>query len=97
VLVFLLAGPATDIATIAVIHRELGAHMLTAYLAGIALSSVILGPAVDALVPLLWIDKQAQLQADDEWIPEWLAVGNAVLLSVLAIRPLRRQLPFLRS
>lgn len=95
VLVFLLAGPATNIATMAVVRRELGTRVLAAYLTGIALSSVLLGVSVDALVPLLGIDVEAQLQVGDEWMPEWLALGSAVLLTVLAIRPLRRRLPFL--
>jgi uncharacterized membrane protein YraQ (UPF0718 family) len=92
VLVFLLAGPATNVATIAMVRRELGTRALAAYLGGIGLSSVLLGLAVDALVPLLGVDIDAQLRASDAWMPDWLALASGAVLVLLAIRPLRGRL-----
>ncbi|PID43249.1 MAG: hypothetical protein CSA52_00535 [Gammaproteobacteria bacterium] len=48
-LVFMLAGPATNIATMAVVRQELGNRALAAYLAGVVGSALIMGLALDAL------------------------------------------------
>ncbi len=93
VLVFLLAGPATNIATIMVIRREMGNATMTAYLAGIAIASIVLGIGVDWLARVLDIDILAQLGEAGEVLPQWLAVASGLLLLVFAIRPLRRHLP----
>lgn len=51
-LVFLLAGPATNIATMLVVARQLGVRSLVVYLISIALVAVGFGLAVDAVFPL---------------------------------------------
>lgn len=90
VLVFLLAGPATNFATLAVLHKELGLRTLAAYLAGIAIASIALGLLTDLLIGYLAIDIQAQLASTQEMIPFWFAAGSALLLLLFAIKPLRR-------
>ena len=98
VLVFLLAGPATNMATLAVVGRELGRRTLIAYLAGIAVASIALGLLTDALVGAWSIDIQAQLSdGADEWMPAWLEWGSAALLTLCAIPPLRRVIPAISS
>ena len=98
VLVFLLAGPATNMATLAVVGRELGRRTLAAYLAGIAIASIALGLLTDALVGAWAIDIQAQLHdGADEWMPAWLEWGSALLLALCAVPPLRRVVPGLGS
>jgi len=92
VLVLLLAGPATNLATLAVLRKELGAGILAVYLAGIALSSIGLGLLLDGLVSNLGLDIAAQLGAGGEMIPIWLAWSTGLLLAVLAIRPIRRKI-----
>ena len=52
-LVFLLAGPATNLATMVVVSRDLGRRGLAIYLITIAVVAVISGIAVDALFPAL--------------------------------------------
>lgn len=49
-LVFLLAGPATNLATMAWVAKDLGWRALGAYLAAIAVSSVAFGVALDAMI-----------------------------------------------
>jgi uncharacterized membrane protein YraQ (UPF0718 family) len=49
-MVFLLAGPATNIAGLLVLHKQFGARVLSGYLAAIALCSVLAGIALDGLV-----------------------------------------------
>ena len=51
-LVFLMAGPATNLATLGAVYRTLGRKALTVYLTTIVLGSVILAYAFDALFPL---------------------------------------------
>ncbi len=91
VLVFLLAGPATNLATLGILRKELGPRVLAAYLIGIISSSIAFGLLTDQLIVSLGIDIQAQLSAGDEVIPHWLATGSALLLILFAIKPLRRR------
>jgi len=49
-MVFLLAGPATNIASLFVLRAEFGKRMLAVYLAAIAVASVALGLAFDAFL-----------------------------------------------
>ncbi len=86
VLVFLLAGPATNIATLAVVKRELGPAVLAAYLGGIALSAVGLGLLTDAIAAHYAIDIPAQLAEGGEWLPAWLAWGSLGLLLLAVIK-----------
>ncbi|RLJ16198.1 permease [bacterium endosymbiont of Escarpia laminata] len=92
VLVFLLAGPATNIATIAVITRELGKMTTVAYLSGISLASILLGIITDQLVTIFDIDIMAQLDIGGESLPGWVALISGALLLIFAIKPLRRYL-----
>lgn len=92
VLVFLLAGPATNMATLAVVWRELGRGVLVAYLGGIAVAAVGLGLLVDLVVGAWGVDVAAAVgDGGDEWMPRWLEWGSAAVLTVCAVRPLRRR------
>jgi uncharacterized protein len=92
VLVFLLAGPATNVATLGIVRRELGNGVFLTYLAGIALGSIGLGLATDVAVERLGIDIVAQLAEVGEFVPTWLAAASALVLTVFAVRPVRRLL-----
>lgn len=92
VLVLLLAGPATNIATIGVVKRELGLAAAGMYLAGIAGVSIAIGMTVDAIASAWSIDTIAQASASDSGVPVVLAWTSLVALVLLAIRPLRRKL-----
>lgn len=92
VLVFLLVGPATNFAGLAIIGRELGRAVLWAYLGGLALTSLLLGMLVNILVDSWDIEMQAEMQHAHGVVPEWLAITAAVLLLLLALKPLRRRL-----
>ncbi|MCP3666602.1 MAG: SO_0444 family Cu/Zn efflux transporter [Gammaproteobacteria bacterium] len=90
VLVFLLAGPATNIATIAVVQREMGNNTMMAYLLGISVTSISLGIATDWMTEILEIDIMAQLASSTELIPIWIGTLSAILLIVMSIKPVRR-------
>ncbi|MGI9458290.1 MAG: permease [Aeoliella sp.] len=50
-LVFLMAGPATNLATIGAVHRTLGSRSLVVYLTTIIAGSVLAGLLFDTLIP----------------------------------------------
>jgi len=47
VLVFMLTGPATNLATLGILGKELGKRALSAYLAGVIISAIIMGYLLD--------------------------------------------------
>lgn len=92
VLVFLLAGPATNLATLAVVRKEFGAAVLAAYLAGICLTSISLGLLLDLLLSHFGLDVLAQIGKAGEFVPPFLAWTSGAIILLLAIRPVRRRL-----
>jgi uncharacterized membrane protein YraQ (UPF0718 family) len=91
VLVFLLAGPATNLATVGLVRRELGTPVMVTYLASMALTTIALGLATDAIVAGWQIDILAQKGAAAGFIPTWLAWGALVALVLVTIRPIRKR------
>lgn len=85
VLVFMLAGPATNIATLGIIKRELGGRAVMTYLTGVLSVAFLSGFATNALVHAFNIDIQAQLAASEHLLPEWLMLGSAIILAALII------------
>lgn len=90
-LVFLMAGPATNISTLGVIGKELGQQSLFAYLFGVGFIALVAGLITDFLVKRLGIDIQSQLQAGEEMIPYWLAMSSLVILVFAAVRAVLRK------
>jgi len=91
VLVLLLAGPATNMATIAILFKEMGLRTVVVYLTGISLSSIGFGLLTDYIVVTKGIDISAQIEGATEVIPEWIAIASIVILIAAAIKPLRRR------
>ncbi len=85
VLVFMLAGPATNMATLGIIKRELGGRAVVTYLTGVLSVAFLSGFATNALVHYFNIDIQAQLAASENLLPEWLMLGSAMILAALII------------
>ncbi|GGO86644.1 hypothetical protein GCM10011348_37940 [Marinobacterium nitratireducens] len=94
VLVFMLAGPATNIASLGVLGRELGARTVALYLAGICSSALLLGFATNLLLGGGQYPLPLQTPADSAGGVIFTAVQwiSGLLLLLLAIRPLRRRL-----
>jgi len=88
-LVFLMAGPATNVATIGAIRHALGGRALAAYLTAIVGGSVGLGVAFDSL-----LDAAPEMAAHGHGATSWWKVGSAIVLLVLlawfALGDLRR-------
>jgi len=83
VLVFLLAVPITSLSTLGVLRREMGSRVLAFYVAGIVLSTVLLGLGMDQLVALAGIDVAAQSGAARDLLPAWLEWTGLVVLVLL--------------
>lgn len=92
VLVFLLAGPATNIATIAVVRSDLGGRAAAVYVASILVISLAFGLLADFLVARLGIPMNVAEHAHHHRGPEWLATAAVALLVALAARPAWRRL-----
>ena len=90
-LVFLLAGPATNISSLAVLTGLLGKRATALYLASIAGVSVICGLGVDWLYLALGIKAQAVVGQAAEIMPVWLQWGAAAVLLPLSVGPLLRR------
>ncbi len=81
-LVFLMAGPATNVATIAVLGKTMGRKSLTIYLLTITIGAIIFGLLINWLIPADFIlSKIVHIHGEEhEMLPEWLQLGSAFLL-----------------
>jgi hypothetical protein len=92
VLVFLLAGPATNIATLGVIGKSLGRTTLYCYLAAVVTISLLFGLATNALFTAKHIDVSTQLSQVDNLFPTSLVWLCAFMLLVFVIKDLWKAL-----
>lgn len=82
-LVFLLAGPATNPATMGWVFKDLGVRALAIYLAGIALTSLAAGFALDLVIPVGAIHATDAAAAHDHGTP--LHTASAFVLLALLV------------
>ncbi|OUS29368.1 hypothetical protein A9Q99_09720 [Gammaproteobacteria bacterium 45_16_T64] len=86
VLVFLLAGPATNMATLAIVKKELGSGALAAYLIGIVVAAIGFGLLLDQIVMLWDINILAQVDGTHEMVNPWLQWLTGGLLALLTVK-----------
>ena len=91
-LVFLLAGPATNMAALTVLTGVLGKRATVIYLATIGIAAVVFGLAVDHVYQVLGISAQAMVGQASEILPIWMQWGGAVVILLLSIKPLSKML-----
>jgi len=95
VLVFLLAGPASNLASLALVRRELGGRALAAYLVGVGGVSVLLGLGLDALIGATGLDLLSGIADADTGrheLPVILSVLSLLILVIASVKPFRRYL-----
>jgi uncharacterized membrane protein YraQ (UPF0718 family) len=90
VLVFLLVGPATNIASFALLKRELGLKVTAMYLFGLSVSSLLMGLLLEWLLKVQGWHIQAYLGEAHTMLPGLVSWVSAFILIFLAIKPLRR-------
>jgi uncharacterized membrane protein YraQ (UPF0718 family)/copper chaperone CopZ len=83
-LVFLMAGPATNVATITVLWKTMGRKSLVIYLSTIVIGAIVFGLLTNWLIPTEWIlSKVMHIHgdgSDHEMLPGWLQLSSALLL-----------------
>jgi len=85
-MVFLMAGPATNISTLGVIGKELGKRSLYAYLVGVGVITLLTGFIVDYLVGLWGIDVQGQIAHSQDMVPPIIAWAALLLLIGVVVK-----------
>lgn len=85
-MVFLMAGPATNISTLGVIGKELGRRPLIAYLSGVGIIALVTGFLVDYLVLSLDINIQAQISHNHDMVPPIIAWSSLLLLIAVVFK-----------
>jgi len=86
-IVFLMAGPATNAATMTVIGNVFGRRTLILYLASIVIGAYFFGTIVNEFIPREWfLNPIAHMQGGEHahsFLPEWLKIGSSILLAGL--------------
>ena len=90
VLVFLLVGPATNIASFALLKRELGLKVTAMYLSGLSVLSLMMGLLLEWLLRSQQWRIEASLGEAHAMLPGMVSWVSAFVLIFLAIKPLRR-------
>ncbi len=85
VLVFLLAGPASNIGSLGIIRQELGQRAMTAYLGAVIGVALLCGLALDAILRAMDISVSAQISASDHLLPAWIEWLGLTILVVAGL------------
>jgi len=91
-LVFLLAGPATNIASLTVLVGVLGKRATVIYLTTIAFCTICFGLLVDRLYQAIGISAQAIVGQAADIIPPYVALAATIVLLILSVKPLKQRL-----
>lgn len=85
-LVLLMAGPASNAASIVVIRKELGWRTLLVYLGSIVLGAVVFGLAIDLLLPEAWFTQALHLTDHScEEGPGLFSIVSTLVLALLLL------------
>ena len=87
-LVFLIAGPATNVTSLTVLLGILGKRATTIYLVSIALMTVIFGLVLDQIYTFFGISAQAVIGQAAEIMPVWAEWTGAIILLFLSAKPI---------
>jgi HflK protein len=85
VLVFLLAGPATNIGSLVVLLKVLGRRAIAVYLVVIVIVTLAAGFALNVLYRVIGVDPRASFGIAGEFVPDAVKVAGAVVLAGLLI------------
>ena len=89
-LVFLMAGPATNAATITVLNKVLGKKTMWSYLISIILGALFFGLLIDNVFPREWftigpLHNHMNVHEGHWMLPKWLQWGSSISLVLLII------------
>ena len=83
-LVFMLTGPATNIATMGVIKEQLGMRSLIAYMTGVIVTAIACGLMLNQLYAFYGWELQISMMAHGESFPLWRQLAAVLLCALLA-------------
>src|SRR5882672_3180732 len=89
-LVFLLVGPATNIGSVVLLTKFLGARIMAIYLGAIVVVALLAGFALNGIYQAWGLDPRATFGTATAFLPESLKVASALLLIVLLALSMRR-------
>jgi len=96
-IVFLMAGPATNIATFTVLWNSIGKKSTIIYLATIIAGALFFGLIIDYVLPSSWQSLFLITEFQDvhhHFIPHWLSLSSALILIALTLNAeIQRYLP----
>ena len=87
-LVFLMAGPATNAATITVLGKVMGKKALTGYLVSIISFALLFGFFIDYFLPREWFTSfitMGHSEHSEHGLPYWFQISSTVVLVLLII------------
>jgi hypothetical protein len=90
-LVFLLAGPATNMASLGMVYKMLGKKALVIYLSSISVCSLIFGFLTDLIYARLGISAKATIGKTAELIPFQVEIAAAFILTILLVNAIIRE------
>ncbi len=88
-LVFLMAGPATNVATLTVLWQTIGKRTTIKYLASIMIGAVGFGLLIDYALPTSWFTYFTPEQTGAHGhhiLPHWLMIGSGIILVYLILQ-----------
>lgn len=88
-LIFMLAGPSTNIGTLGILKQELGARAMQTYVVSLAILSISLGVATDWLVKHYDFNIGQQLMQTHEMVPLWVGALSVAVLFFFGSKTLR--------
>ena len=88
VLVFLMAGPATNLATYTVIYKSLGRKIANLYVGSIVVGALLFGLLIDYVLPFEWFGSFIPLSEDihQHGLPLWLVYSTSLFLAFTLFR-----------
>ena len=89
-LVFLLSGPATNVGSLVVLFKFLGARIMAIYLGAVVAVTLAAGYALNWVYRHWEIDPRATFGAATGYIPESVKVAGALVLIALLVLSMRR-------
>jgi HflK protein len=90
VLVFLLAGPATNIGSLVVLLKVLGRRAVALYLVAVGATTLVAGYILDVLYNIWGLDPRATFGGAGDLVPSSVKFAGAVLLGGLLIHSMWR-------
>ncbi|WP_412523227.1 SO_0444 family Cu/Zn efflux transporter [Shewanella chilikensis] len=93
VLVFMLAGPATNIATLGVVAKEMGKRALYGYLGGVLGVALLAGMLVNLLVANFGFEVMPQIGEEHQLLPQAVVNWSGIVLALLMAKVIYDKIP----